>query len=84
MVELVEAYGMRPHIRSRGEERDARARQPRWRARRWVVERSHSWLNRNRGLLIRWSKKPENNRALHHLAFGLIAWKAALAEGLPG
>jgi hypothetical protein len=48
------------------------------------VERTHSWLNRNRGLLIRWSKKPENNRALHHLAMGVIAWRAALAEPLLG
>src|SRR5947209_5057384 len=27
-------------------------------ARRWVVERTHSWMNRFRGILIRWSTKP--------------------------
>jgi putative transposase len=82
--ELVAELGFTAHLRSRGEEVDLQRRDPDWRARRWVVERSHSWLNRNRGLLVRWSKKPENHQALHHLAFGVIAWKAALAEGLPG
>ncbi len=48
------------------------------------VERTHSWLNRFRGLLIRWSKKPENHRALLQLACGLIAWRMATAEDLPG
>jgi putative transposase len=51
------------------------------RARRWVVERTHSWLNRFRGILIRWNKKAENYRAMLHLALGLITWRAT---GLPG
>jgi putative transposase len=84
ITQLVLGYGLTPHIRSRGEEIELKQRSPDWRARRWVVERTHSWLNRNRGLLIRWSKKPENNRALHHLAMGVIAWRAALAEPLLG
>jgi transposase len=25
---------------------------------RWVVERTHSWMNRFRGLLVRWEKRP--------------------------
>jgi hypothetical protein len=40
-----------------------------------VVEACHSWPNRNRGVLIRWSKKAENHRALLMLASGLIAFK---------
>src|SRR5205823_13767730 len=56
--------------------------------RRWVVEACHSWLNRNRALLIRWSKKPENHLALLQLACGLLAFKKAhaarLAHALPG
>lgn len=71
------------HLRTRGEEIDAKRRDPSFKARRWVVERSHSWLNRNRGLLIRWAKKPENHQAFHHLAFGVIAFRAAGAGGLP-
>jgi putative transposase len=44
-----------------------------------VVEACHSWLNRNRALLIRWSKKDENHLALLQLASGLIAFKRARA-----
>lgn len=38
------------------------------RPRRWVVERTHSWLNRSRRLLVRWEKKVENYLAFLHLA----------------
>jgi putative transposase len=82
--ERVEALGFIPHIRSRGEELDERRRDPDRRTRRWVVEASHSWLNRNRSVLIRWSKKPDNNRALLHLAAGVICWRRALANPQPG
>jgi putative transposase len=82
--ERVEQLGFTPHIRSRGEEREGAPQHPGGRARRWVVEASHSWLNRNRSVLIRWCKKPENNRALLHLACGVICWRRALAEPLPG
>ena len=50
-------------------------REPGWRARRWVVEAAHSWLNRNRGILIRWCKKAENYIALLHFAFALITFQ---------
>ena len=83
VYELVGAFGLTPHIRSRGEEKQALEQEPGFRARRWVVERTHSWLNRFRGLLIRWSKKPENHRALLQLACGLITWRLATAERLP-
>jgi len=80
------------HIRTRGEEIADKAHVPGWRARRWVVEASHSWLNRSRGILIRWSKKDENHLALLQLASGLVAFKkahlaelaAAAAAALPG
>jgi len=36
-------------------------------------------MNRNRGILIRWSKKDENHIALLMLASGLIAFKKAHA-----
>jgi len=67
------------HIRARGEEIAEKIRTPGWRARRWVVEASHSWLNRNRGILIRWCKKDQNHLALLQLAAGLIAFKKAQA-----
>jgi putative transposase len=56
---------------------------PGWRAWRWVVEACHSLLNRNRAILIRWSKKDDNHLALPQLASGLIAFKKAHAAGLP-
>jgi putative transposase len=85
--ELAVAQRFEPHIRTRGEEIALKEHHPDWRARRWVVEACHSWLNRNRALLIRWSKKEENHLALLQLASGLIAFKkvhARLAEALPG
>ena len=70
------------------DELELKRTRPGWRARRWVVEACHSWLNRNRALLIRWSKKPENHLALLQLACGLIAFKKAhtarLAHALAG
>jgi putative transposase len=82
------ARGFTPHVRTRGEEIELKVHTPGWRARRWVVEACHSWLNRNRALLIRWSKKEENHLALLQLASGLIAFKKAhaakLAGALPG
>ena len=83
MHELAAEHGFTAHIRSRGEELAERVRHPGWRARRWVVEAAHSWLNRNRAILIRWSKKDENHLALLQLASGLIAFKKAHAAGLP-
>ena len=38
-----------------------------FRARRWVVERTHSWMNRFRRILIRWEKKGENDFGMFHL-----------------
>ncbi|MBK5221173.1 MAG: transposase [Thermoleophilia bacterium] len=60
--EIASELDLTLHLRTRGEKIEAKRSDPDFIARRWVVERSHSWLNRNRGLLIRWSKKPENHR----------------------
>ena len=66
--EEVEKRHYLPHMRRRGEEKQEKARIPGARARRWVVERTHSWLNRSRRLLVRWEKKTENYLAFLHLA----------------
>jgi transposase len=66
--------GYIPHIRHRGETvppRDGRSHQPK----RWVVERTGSWLNRFRRLLIRWEKKARNYLALTQLACCLIIYR---------
>jgi putative transposase len=84
VYDLLTELGLSGHVRSRGEEKTLLEREPGHRARRWVVERTHSWLNRFRGLLIRWSKKPRNHRALLQLACGLITWRLATTEPQPG
>ncbi len=76
--ELVIEYGYTAHIKSRGEENILiKMQMPVFRARRWVVERTHSWLNRFRRLLIRWEKKIENYIAMLHLACAWITFRAA-------
>ncbi len=44
--DLVEAFKFTAHIRSRGEEAQAIKQEAGFKARRWVVERTRSWLNR--------------------------------------
>lgn len=75
--DILREFGFTAHIRGRSEERKELAREAGKKARRWVVERSHSWLNRFRRLLVRWEKKPEHYLAFLHFAGGLIAFRAA-------
>ncbi len=75
--DILHDFGFTAHIRPRGEEARAIKREAGFKARRWVVERAHSWMNRFRHLLIRWDKKPANYLAFLHFACGLIAFRAA-------
>jgi putative transposase len=75
--QTLKEWGYTIHIKSRGEEEAERRSIPGYRARRWVVERTHSWFNRFRRLLIRWEKKPENYLAFLHAACAFIAFRAA-------
>ena len=75
--DILDAFGFTAHIRERGEEAEAIKSQASFKARRWVVERAHSWMNRFRRLLVRWDKKPENYLAFLHFACGLISFRAA-------
>jgi transposase len=75
IYELLEEFGFTAHVRARGEEAQTLKRSARIKARRWVVERSHSWLNRFRAILIRWNKKAQNYLGLLHLALGIITWR---------
>jgi putative transposase len=74
--ELAEEFLYTLHLRVRGEEAKAMAREVGHRARRWVVERTHSWLNRFRRLLTRWEKKGENYLGMLHLACAVITFRA--------
>jgi putative transposase len=63
-----------PHIRHRGEEKKGLIKIG-YMARRWVVERTNSWHNRFRKLLVRYEKKSENYLALVCLACCIIVYR---------
>ena len=48
---------------------------------RWVVERTHSWMNRFRRILVRWDKSPANFIAFPHFACAIIDLRAAGSLG---
>ena len=48
--EVAQGNGFIPHIRPRGEEKKEIAINPEFKARRWVIELTHSWFNRFRRL----------------------------------
>jgi len=75
--ELVAEFGFTGHIARRGAAHDEIKRDARKKARRWVSERAHSWMNRFRAILIRWNKKAENYIAMLHFALGIIAFRAS-------
>ncbi len=81
----LEARSYEPHISPADEKKRSerkRARQhPGGRARRWVVERTHSWLKRSRRLLVRWEKKTENYLGFIHLACAQLIFSKILVSG---
>lgn len=74
---LAKEFGYTLHLRTRGEEAQLLKRRTGFKARRWVVERTHSWMNRFRRILIRWEKKPVNYIALVHLVLAFITFRCA-------
>jgi putative transposase len=79
--ETLREFGFTAHIRARGEEARAIKRHTRFKARRWVVERTHSWMNRFRRVLMRWDKSADHYLAFLHFACALIAFRAAGLSG---
>ena len=75
--QTLQEFGFTAHICARGEEARAIKREAGFKARRWVVERTHSWMNRFRRILIRWDKAPNNYIAFLHFACALLAFRAA-------
>ena len=67
--------GYIPHLKQRQEEAEEISRVPGAKARRWVVERTHSWLKRWRQLLVSFEKTRLSYEALRKLAVGLIGWR---------
>ena len=78
--ELVAVFGYVAVVEARDEEasrlQDADA-EP---AKRWIVERTISRLNRYRRLLIRWDKRPDSYLALLQIACTHISWRNTLPE----
>jgi len=69
----VRRRGYMDHIRRKGEEM---VKKRVYKAKRWVVERTASWHNRFRKLLVRFEKKEENYQALVEFANCLIIYRA--------
>jgi putative transposase len=68
--------GFTPHVRGRGEEW-IDIRKKGFKPRRWVVEQTFGCINRDRSILIRWSKDPENYEAVVHVAAGILCFSRA-------
>jgi transposase len=79
--ELRDEFGFMAQIRARGEEPQALQQEAGVRARRWVVERPHAWMNRCRRILVRRDKEPEHYLAFLHVECGLIAFHMAASCG---
>jgi transposase len=65
-----------PHLPAKSTDAP-KSKRRRGKARRWKVERTHSWINRARRLLIRWEKKVVNFLGFMHLQFAIVAFRTA-------
>ena len=71
-----EARGYEVHVPEKANAKKKRKRKGgRRKARRWVVEVTHSWLNRFRRLLVRWEKKKANYLSMLYFACAIICWR---------
>jgi transposase len=76
---IVRKHDYFPRVKSRAEERLRKHHYPDSKARRWVVERSHSWFNRFRKLLVSFEKTEASYTALLQLAAALICWRQTVS-----
>jgi putative transposase len=67
--------GHTPHIRRIGEEKAVKRGEKKHKPRRWVVERTHSWLSKCRAILVRYDKNSFNYLGLIQLACGLLWYR---------
>jgi transposase len=72
---LLDECGFTAHIRARGEEAEALKQEAGFKARRWVVERTHSGMHRFRRILLRWDKQGRNDLGFLHLACAYITYR---------
>ena len=71
----IREHGFVPHVRSRKDEQTNKRRRRGYKARRWVVEASHSWFTRFRKLLVRYEKTLKSFVSLHQLAAAIITFR---------
>jgi putative transposase len=74
--DAVVARQYQPHIKQRREE--AVDKREGCTPKRWVVERTHSWINRFRKLLVSFEKTEASYVGLLALAAGLICWRQTI------
>ena len=67
------------NLQSRRQEADAKVSFPGHKARRWVVERTHSWFNRFRKLLVSFEKTEASYLGLLSLAAAMICWRQTVS-----
>lgn len=74
-MEIIVLRGFIPHVKGRGQEKSEKLVNPNFKARRWVVEVSHSWINRFRKLLVRFEKLSRSYLGLLMFACAFIAFR---------
>jgi putative transposase len=74
MTRLHKEFGFTAHIWARGEEAEELQQEAGCKARRWAVERMHSWMNRFRRVLIRWDNKVCNSPG------GFCIWRVPISR----
>jgi putative transposase len=82
--EAAEQHEYTPHIRRIGEEKLDEKRRKRHPARRWVVERTLSWLSKCRAILVRYAKKASNYLGIIQLACALLWFRRMLRLRVSG
>ena len=74
-LEIIVLRGFIPHVRGRSKEKAEKFQNPEFKPRRWIVEVSHSWINRFRKLLIRFEKSASSYLGLLMFACAFIAFR---------
>ena len=72
-------YNYELNVKTRRQERDEKRKHPDHKARHLVVERTHSWFNRFRKLLVSFEKTEASYKALLSLAAALICWRKTVS-----
>jgi putative transposase len=73
--------GYRDGTKSRGVEQKEKRLNPMRKARRWVVERTHSWLTNWRKVLVRYEKKADNYMAMLQIVGAICGFRACHVLG---